>query len=113
MKKIVMAALVACATCAFAEDVAPATGSATATRQVRAAQRPQLTPEQRRERREKFMAQMKARQEAVQTKIVAALKEAGLDDAKAKETAEKIQKIYSEGRRPPRPAAHAPKTPAS
>lgn len=96
MKKLMIAALLACATCAFADDAAPkaAEGHARAA----SAQRPQLTPEQRKERREKFMAQMKARQEAVQAKIVAALQEAGLDEAKARDTAAKIQKIYQEGR---------------
>ena len=100
MKKLMIATLIACMTCAYADTAAPKApeGHARAV----GAQRPQLTPEQRKERREKFMAQMKARQEAVQAKVVDALKEAGLDEAKAKETAAKIQKIYQEGR-PQRP----------
>ena len=98
MKKLMTAVLVACAMCAFADNAAPkaAEGQARAV----GAQRPQLTPEQRKERREKFMAQMKARQEAIQAKVVAALQEAGLDEAKAKDTAAKIQAIYQESRMP-------------
>ena len=104
MKKIMIAALLACSVCVFADEPAPqAEGAKTVRRHARGdAQRPQLTPEQRKERREKFMAQVKARQEAVQAKVVAALQEAGLDEAKAKSTAEKIQQIYREGR-PQRP----------
>ena len=99
MKKIMMMALLACATCAFADDPAP---KAKAPEGGRARQQQQLTPEQRKERRERFMEQMKQRQAALQAKVVDALKEAGLDEEKAKATAEKIQKIYSEGR-PARP----------
>jgi len=103
MKKIMMMALLACATCAFADAPAPKAKAPEGARQ-------QLTPEQRKERRERFMAQMKARQEAVQAKVVDALKAAGLDEAKAKETAEKIQKIYAEGR-PQRPMNGGPRRP--
>lgn len=113
MKKIMIAALLACSVCVFADGSTPsAEGAKPARRQMRGdAQRPQLTPEQRKERREKFMAQMAARQEAIQNKVVAALKEAGLDEAKAKDVATKIQQIYREGRpqRPLPPGGHRPR----
>lgn len=110
MKKIMMMALLACATCAFAEETAPKAPEGGRAPGARAHQRQQLTPEQRKERQERFMAQMKARQEAVQAKVVEALKEAGLDEAKAKTTAEKIQKIYFENA-PRRPGMGGPRRP--
>ena len=112
MKKILIAALLACSVCAFADEPAPqAEGAKTVRRHARGdAPRQQLTPEQRKERRDKFMAQMKARQDAIQAKVVAALQEAGLDEAKAKSTAEKIQQIYREGRpQRPQPGAGRPR----
>lgn len=106
MKKIMIAMCLAGALCAFSadEDAAPkAEGQAPARREMRGQQRPQrqMTEEQRKqfeERREKFMADMKARREASQKKMIDVLKEAGLDEAKAKEALEKIQKIQQEGR---------------
>lgn len=106
MKKIMIAMCLAGALCAFSadEDAAPkAEGQAPARCEMRGQQRPQrqMTEEQRKQfeaRREKFMADMKARREASQKKMIDVLKEAGLDEAKAKEALEKIQKIQQEGR---------------
>lgn len=102
MKKLMIAMCLAGALCAFsADEAAPkAEGKAPARRQM--GQRPPrqpLTEAQRQEFREKFLAQMKTRREETQKKIVNTLKEAGLEEAKAKETAEKIEKIMMEGRR--------------
>jgi len=105
MKKLMFAMCLAGALCAFSAEEAKAPkaeGGAPAKREMR--QRPQrqpMTEEQIKERREKFMAMIKERQAAQQQKVVDALKEAGLDEAKAKATAEKIQKIYMEGRMGP------------
>ena len=101
MKKIMIAMCLAGALCAFSAEGEKATkgDAAPAKREMR--QRPQrqrMTEEQLKERREKFMAMIKERREAQQKKIVDALKEAGLNEAKAKETAEKIGKIMMEGR---------------
>ncbi len=115
-------ALLACALSVCAAD-APAKPADGPARKPDAAQRQRPTQEEMQARREKALAMMKARQEAVRTKVVAALREAGLDEAKAAETAEKIQRIYmesrmprhamAEGRRPPRPAKDGPRRPQS
>lgn len=99
MKTVVIAALLACAAGVFADAPQPrAEGAPEGRRQMRAeGSRVRLTPEQRKERRERFMKQMMARQEELQGKVVAVLQEAGLDAAKAKSVAEKIQQIYHEG----------------
>ena len=87
MKKLIMLACLAGAMCAFSDDPAPKAADAKDKAPVAQRQRP--TPEEMKARREKFMADMKARREAMQAKILDALKEAGLDEAKAKETADK------------------------
>ncbi len=99
MKKIMIAMCLAGALCAFAadEEAAPKPEAR------RPAMGQRMTPEQMKEFREKMQAEMKARREATQKKIIDALKEAGLDEAKAKETAEKIEKIQMEGRPQMRP----------
>ena len=99
MKKIMIAMCLAGALCAFSadEEAAPKPEAR------RPAMGQRMTPEQMKEIREKMQAEMKARREATQKKIVDALKEAGLDEDKAKETAEKIEKIQMEGRPQMRP----------
>ena len=104
MKKIMIAMCLAGALCAFsADEKAPNTDAPTKPRRTMGQRgpRPQLTEAQRKERREKFMAEMKARREEAQKKVINVLKEAGLSEEKAKETAEKIEKIRMEGRRFP------------
>lgn len=95
MKKIMMALCLAGALCAFSQDnqTPPARREG-----PRRGEFQRLTPEQRKERMEKFRAEMKARHEATQKKIVDTLVEAGLSQEKAKETMEKIEKIYLESR---------------
>lgn len=110
MKKLMIAAFLACAMCAFAED---AVAKPEAPKPP-AVQRQKLTPEQRKAFHEKMMAARKARQAEIQVKVVTALKEAGLTDEQAKVTADKIEKIYMSGRRPgaPRnPGARRPQGP--
>ena len=99
MKKIMMALCLIGALCAFSQDnqTPPARREGARRGEFR-----NLTPEQRKERMEKFRAEMKARHEATQKKIVDTLVEAGLSQEKAKETMEKIEKIYLESR-PMRP----------
>ena len=99
MKKIMMAMCLIGALCAFSQDnqTPPARREGARRGEFR-----NLTPEQRKERMEKFRAEMKARHEATQKKIVDTLVEAGLSQEKAKETMEKIEKIYLESR-PMRP----------
>lgn len=99
MKKLMFAAFLACAMCVFADD--PASKPANDTdRKPPMAERQKLTPEQRKAFHEKMMAARKARQAEIQSKVVAALKEAGLTDEQAKTTADKIEEIYMSGRRP-------------
>ena len=105
MKKIMMALCLVGALCAFSQD--DQTPPPARREGARRGEFQRLTPEQRKERMEKFRAEMKARHEATQKKIVATLVEAGLDEAKAKETMEKIEKIYAEGR-PMRPGMGGP-----
>lgn len=85
MKKLMIALCLMGSLCAFSQE--PAT-------KPEAGARPKMTQEQRKAMRE----QMKARREAVQAKVVAILKEAGLDEAKAKDAAGQIEKAYMEGR---------------
>lgn len=99
MKKLIMLACLAGAMCAFSDDAAPKAADAAKDKAPAVAQRQRPSPEEMKARREKFMADMKARREATKAKVLDALKEAGLDEAKAKETAEKIEKIMMEGRR--------------
>lgn len=102
MKKLMFAAFIACAMCVFAEDAAPAP-AVEAARKPPMAERQKMTPEQRKAFHEKMMAARKARQAEIQVKVVAALKEAGLTDEQAKTTADKIEQIYTAGRRPGMP----------
>lgn len=99
MKKLIMALCLAGSVCAFSQTAEA--GKVEGGPRPAAGERPRLTPEQRKERFEKFRAERKARYEAAQAKVVETLKEAGLDEAKAKETAAKIEKIFGELRRPP------------
>lgn len=109
MKKLMMVALMACSLFAFADEPAkPAAKPAGESAQL-APQRKQLTPEQRKEFHEKMMAARKARQAEIQQKVTAVLKEAGLGDQQAKDAADKIEKIYTEGRRPMGPRHGGPR----
>jgi acyl-CoA reductase-like NAD-dependent aldehyde dehydrogenase len=96
MKKMITTLCLVGALCAFSQDnqTPPARREG-----PRRGEFQKLTPEQRKERMEKFRAEIKARRDATQKKVVSTLMEAGLDEAKAKDTAEKIEKIYLEGRR--------------
>jgi len=116
MKKIMLTALMACSLFAFAQEAAPKPAEAKpAPAAVARPQRPQMTPDQRKAFHEKMLAARKAHQAEMQAKIVATLTEAGLDEAKAKETAEKIGKIIAESRRPAgrRPGPRPVKAPAA
>ena len=106
MKKIMMALCLIGALCAFSQDnqTPPARreGARRAAHDRTQWRGDNLTPGERKERMERFRAEMKARHEATQKKIVDTLVEAGLSQEKAKETMEKIEKIYLESR-PMRP----------
>ena len=105
MKKLVCAAFVAASMVALAEEAEkkPAAAPA-ATAEVKAApaaNRPQLTDEQRqkmREQREKFMAERKAKMEA---KLLEVIKKYVPEDDKAKALLKDLQEAMMAGRRPP------------
>ena len=110
MKKLMLAICLAGVLCAFSAEEGKATktkGNGKARREMRQHQgnraggHQQLTEEQRNERRERFMKMMKEREAKQKQKIIAVLKEAGMDDAKATETAAKIEKVLREGRMGP------------
>ena len=113
MKKLMIAAILAGSMLAGAQTAAPAKAEGDKAAPPPAAERQKRTPEQRKEFRERMLAARKARQAEILAKVTATLKEAGLTDEQAKATADKIEKIYAEGRRrpgakhprPPRPAA--------
>ncbi len=101
MKKLMIAAVLACSVCVCAADAAP-TRDAPATAKpaaVQRAARPKLTPEQRKAFHERMQAARKARRAEILAKVTDVLKEAGLTDEQAKTAADKIEKIYMEGRR--------------
>ncbi len=108
MKKLMIAAVLACSMCVCAADAAPAKEPApakSATEQVarpKGPARQRLTPEQRKAFHERMQAARKARQAEILAKVTDVLKEAGLTDEQAKTAADKIEKIYTEGRRGPR-----------
>ena len=89
MKKLMIALCLVGSLCAFSQEPAAKPESEA---------RPKMTQEQRKAMREKMQEQMKARRAAVQEKVVTILKEAGLDEAKAKDVAGQIEKAYMEGR---------------
>ena len=96
MKKLMIAALLACSMCVVADE--PAAPKPEAGRRPTAPERQKMTPEQRREFTERMQAARKARMAEMQTKVIDTLKEAGLTDEQAKTTAEKIEQIYMAGR---------------
>ncbi|MGN0853048.1 MAG: hypothetical protein ACI4Q3_06690 [Kiritimatiellia bacterium] len=107
MKKLMTALCLVGSLCAFSQEAAA---------KPEEADRPKVTQEQRKAQRERFQAEMKARREATQQKIVEILKGAGLDEAKAKEVAGQIEKAYREGRSPRRhggPGARGARRPAA
>ncbi|MGN0847199.1 MAG: hypothetical protein ACI4RA_07435 [Kiritimatiellia bacterium] len=112
MKQLMIAAMLAGSMLVGAQTAAPAKACEGKAAKPAMAERQKLTPEQRKEFREKMLAARKARQAEILAKVTATLKEAGLTDEQAKATADKIEKIYAEGRRNaaahhrrPRPAA--------
>ena len=102
MKKLMLVALMACSLCAFADDAAaPKSKVCCPAPKV---ERQKMTPEERKAFHEKMQAARKARMAENRVKVVALLKESGLSDEQAAASAEKIEKIYMEGRRGARPA---------
>ena len=98
MKKLVMAAILAGATVAFADEPGkqPAEGEGVAPSAEAKLERRKPTEEQMkliRERREKFMAERKNRENAVREKTLAAIKKYGLDDEKAAALQKEIEDI--------------------
>ena len=114
MKKLMLAAVLACSMVAVAADavkpeVKAAAPAAEAAKAVKT-KRPQLTQEQRakmRAQREKFMAERRAKMEA---KAVEIIKKYGLDDEKAKALFNELQDAMRAGfmGRRPRPNAAKP-----
>lgn len=99
MKKLMIALCLVGSLCAFSQEGAP---------KPEGGDRPQMLQEQRKAMREKFQVQMKARRAATQAKVVGILTAAGLDEAKAKDVADQIEKTYMAahpGRRPGGPGA--------
>ena len=104
MKKLVLAAAVAAMTPgAFAEAAAPAV-PAEASKNVEAVNPGKGVRQRHQFDRAKFEERMKQRRADRLVKVVEAVKAAGItDEAKAKELAETIDKLYARPMRPPRP----------
>ena len=106
MKKLLFAVVLAGSMVAVAADAAKTetkVETAPAPAQKEMARPSKLTDEQRAQikaRREKFMAERKARQAEMQTKILETIKKYVPDEAKAKELQAELDKVMMSARRP-------------
>lgn len=120
MKKLILAAVLAGSMVVMAEEKSSAAPAAPVAAETARRARPQLTEEQKAQmkaRREKFMAERKARQAEMQAKMLETIKKYVPDEAKAKELQAELEKNMMSMRRPMgagRPQMkRAPKAPAT
>ena len=112
MKKLLFVAMIAGSMIAVAADAAKVEAPAVPAKPAAQAKfnRPKLTEEQIKERREKMMAEMKARRAEMEAKMLETIKKYVPEEEKAKALLADLQKQMMPMRRPmPRRGAPAPK----